>query len=244
MRSFHLHAAMLCVILVTSSGSAADRSASPAEEQSGVKEVTPNGRPGAAPVAMLQTEVDRCIRSPESVITGHETPAQIRVKIDSTGTPTTVLIETSSGSKELDHRIADCYRKARYRPAVLDGKRVSSDLVLLLKLDELVTQTTCGPATLRGPTVRVGVTASSTLSEPLPSTGMAILCQCSTDGGEVEHKIQKSSGNAHFDEGALQMMKDTVMKDAAVGKKWSGPPGCVAYRFEFTTHESASQVEK
>jgi TonB family protein len=238
MRKFHsLSLAILGWISYTSPNLAQDDSKAPVEEPSKVKVVTPGGRPGTAPVAMSQPEVDSCIQS--AGMTGQEKPALIRVTIDFTGTPTGVLIETSSGSKDLDHLIAKCYRKARYRPAVLDGRPVSADVELLLKLDEILGPSTCGPSTRRGGTLRIGVTPLPTESEPLPATGSSVLCMCSKDGSEMELKIQKPSGNARFDDGALKLMT----KDAAK-KLWSGPPGCLAFRLEFTTHEGTSRAEK
>jgi TonB family protein len=202
------------------------------------KVITSDGGVGTAPVLISGSELKTCVESPAGTITGQEKPTVVLLKINSAGVPLAVSILTSSGSKELDRRILKCYRKTRYQPGLIDGRPSSADLEIQWKWDSYLPQTTCSASMRVGATVRIGVTPSSTEPEALPPTGEAILCNCGKEDGEVgEPVIVSSSSNPRFDEGALLLMKRP-------GKKWHGPAGCAAYRFEFTTRESTPHAEK
>ena len=155
------------------------------------------------PVLLSKLDLENCPNSFASA-TYFEGTTALSAVIDPSGQATDVVVAASAGFQSLDEAAVECFKKARFQPAVRDGKPVQAPYHFNVKWQIYAGAESCSPSMPGAWTAIVTVDPNNAGHEPPPPNTEAVVCNCE-DGSEP--RILRSSGSARFDEGALKLMK-------------------------------------
>jgi TonB family protein len=153
-----------------------------------------------------------------------------QLRLSDTGAVSSVELERTSGSAELDALALKCVPGVRFQPATRDGKPVASVIQFPFKWAigwDSSHQKTCDR--VKSPAGAQALQSSSNQ----PKMPSVIICSCWEESGRVNGPyIVEWSGDPRLDDGALKLAASS-----GFGKpRAPGHPGCDAYKTQFDVH--------
>jgi protein TonB len=154
----------------------------------------------------------------------------LQLHLSDSGGVSSIELERTSGSAELDESALKCVPGMRFRPATQNGQPVASLIRFPLKWSsswDSPRQKTCEEFK---PKTDLPTDRPREAKQKAPA---AIICSCWEESGRLNGpRIIESSGNPRLDTGALKLAESS-----GFGKpRPPGHPGCDAYRTQFDIH--------